>query len=274
VWSSIRTSSGIFKGKPLNDIKELYWGTDHNHVRQLGHNQLADILAHMVRYESSPERSEMALEDDISPDEWEPAEEVKFAEYTDLRVPSKNTITAPSEVIKKQGEYVYFATCISNMALPDKEYLLPESMQGKGLTAGQGKFMPVSNDDAWDYVDERGGKMGWIANDKVGGASITFPVVVPKDVQGTKLVVRLGFLRSYAHMGKFSVTVADKAGHQGTTVVDGLWEKHLSIYQEADVFDGITGDATVTITTMSAKDMGREENKIKILAVIAMRSIS
>jgi hypothetical protein len=213
----------------------------------------------------------MEIDEDVPPDEWDPAEEVKFSDYPDSN--SKNTITAPSDVIKKQGEYIYFATCISNMAMPDKEYLLPEQMRGKGMTAGQASgFTPTAQDAAWAYVDEMGGKMGWVANDKVGGASITFPVVIPNGASG-KFVVKLGFLRSYAHMGKFAVKVTDQAGHSGGTVLDGLWEKHLSIYQEADVFDGITGNATVTISTISAEEMQRAENKIKILAVIALRSL-
>ena len=185
VWPFIRSKTAIYKGLETEEIHKIYWPMDDTHFNEVGHNTIVDIIRHMIYFESTAERAAIEVEPGLPPDEWEPAEEIerwgaRFPQFPD-HYRGKNTITSPALVIEKQSTYVYFATCVSNMALPDKDYLLPAEMRGKGLTVGQGGegFKPLKKDEGWEYVEENGGKWGWIANDGAGGKSITFPVTIP-----------------------------------------------------------------------------------------------
>ena len=114
---------------------------------------------------------------------------------------------------------------------------------------------------------------GWVCDSKKGGEEITFQIPLETHKEGYD--VRIGFLRSYAGMGKFEVIgddnaiSADKKGAPKAAIVDGLWSKKISIYQEESVFK-TTGNCTLTVRTRDQME-GATGNKVKLIAVVVYR---
>ena len=130
------------------------------------------------------------------------------------------------------------------------------------------KRTAIAHSKGWRCYEDVPTKPGWIASAErlEGGETLQFEVQLPRG----KYTVELGFLRSYASMGKFSCTVIDTITAQSTTVVlDGLWSRKVSLLQSERVAN-VSGGFQVKISTLPVVE-GREGNKVKIQSITAIR---
>jgi hypothetical protein len=63
-----------------------------------------------------------------------------------------------------------------------------------------------------------------------------------------------------------------KTGRKASVVLEALWGKKVSIYDEQDVFMS-SGNATITVETISADATRIGTNKIKLLGVVAYSNL-
>jgi len=130
------------------------------------------------------------------------------------------------------------------------------------------KKTAIAHSKAWRCYEDVPTKPGWVspADLLTGGETLQFEVQLPRG----KYTVELGFLRSYAHMGRFSCTVTDAETAKATTVViDGLWDRKVSLLQSEEVAN-VSGSFQVKIETLPAVP-GRDGNKVKIQSITAIR---
>ena len=77
-------------------------------------------------------------------------------------------------------------------------------------------------------------------------------------------------MRSYERFGKFKVEGKDLiTGESNTVMIDSLWGKKISVYNEEDAFV-TTGNCTLTVVTID-EEKGRGGNKVKLLGVVAYK---
>ena len=120
----------------------------------------------------------------------------------------------------------------------------------------------------WRCYEDVPTKPGWISDaaDEAGGLSIAFDVTLTAG----RYTVSLGYLRSYAKMGRFSCTVRDTSTGRKTTVeLDGHWERRVSLLQNKAVAE-VTGSFTLSIKTRPLVAL-RKGNKVKIQSITAVR---
>jgi hypothetical protein len=144
------------------------------------------------------------------------------------------------------------------MQIPPENFLAVE-LRGKGFAGSL--FEPLVKSPCWRFYDDTKyrHKDGWICDQAEGGESISFKITLP---QGN-FSVRLGLLRSYAGMGKFKVICTDDTtGKQTIKVVDGLWGKQISVYDEVDIAM-VTGNATLVVETFDViPERGNSTSKV------------
>jgi lysophospholipase L1-like esterase len=274
IWPALRSRSSFFANLTTEGVRQLYWPKDGTHMMQWGHHALVDVIAHFIEFESRPMRAAIEEAPELPPDQYEPVERVFFG---DLKDSSKNTIAAPSKVVKSQTTYQFFRTCLASSSLSDmwwkgmpkklKEHLAKTIFKTKGQQ--KQAFKSMENTDGWAMKEEKG-KFGWVCDTNAEDESITFEVgPLPARANGKGYIVKLGFLRSYENMAVFEVTGREVASGKSKTVrIDGLWQKRISIYQEADVFVSAS-DCAITIKPLKARDAAAG-NKVKVIALMAV----
>jgi lysophospholipase L1-like esterase len=170
--------------------------------------------------------------------------------------------------------------------------VLPSDCALKGLWLPQfgdpfsESFKPVPCEETgFTFASDRRGKEGWIAMSRGGGAVLAFDIEV--DVARGVLpfhsgkppgyAVTLGFMRSYAGQGSFTVQCTSpsltlplntRTWQSKTKVVDLQWSKHISVYDDEIICNPPSGVSAfaVTITTLPQKKE-RSGNKVKILSL-------
>ena len=170
--------------------------------------------------------------------------------------------------------------------------VLPSDCAFKGLWLPQfgdplsESFKPVPCEETgFTFASDRRGKEGWIAMSRGGGAVLAFDIEV--DVARGVLpfhsgkppgyAVTLGFMRSYAGQGSFTVQCTSpsltlplntRTWQSKTKVVDLQWSKHISVYDDEIICNPPSGVSAfaVTITTLPQKKE-RSGNKVKILSL-------
>jgi hypothetical protein len=126
---------------------------------------------------------------------------------------------------------------------------------------------------AGDNID----RPGWIATNPAGNETVEYAIHLPPH---PCYAVYVAFLKSYEHMGTFTIVVQDRETNKVTSVeADGLWEPRISIPSDLQVTSdnlqdpGCTGKCRVTVLT-NPQEPSRKGNKVKIVTLSVRKCIA
>ena len=163
----------------------------------------------------------------------------------------------PLLVVSDSQARVYAASAFSRVELRDAAAAAPY----------------LSSSDGFGVAEDVKGKPGFIANDVGNSATIRLPRLdrsSPTAGANPGVVVVIGFLTSYEHMGCFRAVVAPCGG--GSPIaearIDGLTAARVSVYETATLEGALpaSGDECLELSVVVV-DAGRTANKVKLLDV-------
>ena len=274
------------------------WHKDGNHMGPWGHAVAADLFFEMIAAESAAPRRLAAVPPARAPDAWSPKELIFFGKGEP--VVHGTTVSAPAARIAAETRRPVYKT--GTLSTPyaachgeDLEHWGIRLMQKelyRAMVAGRTKaqvrrmcqFLPVAHSPGWRLFEDRPKKPGWIADARDASAApeaITFELPLPplnasgsggrrgrgSGGGGGGYDLFLVFLKSYEKVGRFDVLVSE-GGEERTKMVDALWERQRSTFEEEAV-GRCAGPCNVTIATRAPMP-GRGGNKVKVVSLRAV----
>jgi len=248
---------------------------DHRHLNVWSHGVVLDAFVYLIQKELS--QSEI-VEPGKPPTAWLPYETTKWGEDKLLRTQrGHNTISGPIALVEAEGPSFYRSTVVKTGCDPNLHWsytsLRPEQYRtdSKYKTEEQFKrmcnFEPITKTANFSFYEDRPNKPGWISNASTP-QRITFEVPLPRlpnrELGYKHYSIRLGYLRSYENMCRFTVSLD---GLNESKTLDGFWDRPRSTNEETEV-GIVTRGVNVTVTTHP--DIANHKTKTKIVWIRAV----